>query len=250
MKKSIAFLLLIFSGFSYSQVNITNTQNPFLLTQNTLVGNGVTPYNIKFNGVVQTATSPVRDQASQFLVNFNPTNLGLTGQGLLLTTGKASVALGPNNLSGAYSGTATPVTGDADLALLVNNSTTPIKNVAILEFDFVATGLSLNFDFVFGSEEYPEYVNSPYNDAFGFFLSGPGITGPYSLGAKNIALSPTTTTPISIGTVNNGFNNNGTCTNCAYCKCPDRVSSIHNDVLIKITGFVFSALRRYTLKPA
>ena len=216
MKKSIAFLLLIFSCFSYSQVNVTNTQNPFSLTQNTLVGNGVTPYNIKFNGVVQTATSPVRDQASQFLVNFNPTNLGLTGQGLLLTTGKSSVALGPNNASGAYSGTATPVTGDADLALLVNNSSTPIKNVAILEFDFVATGLSLNFDFVFGSEEYPEYVNSPYNDAFGFFLSGPGITGPYSLGAKNIALIPTTTTPISIGTVNNGFNNNGTCTNCAY----------------------------------
>lgn len=53
----------------------------------------------------------------------------------------------------------------------------------------------VNFDYVFGSEEYIEYVGSQYNDAFGFFLNG-----------ENIALVPDTTTPVSINNVNAGLN--------------------------------------------
>ncbi len=158
--------MLIFSSFLYSQVTIDTSHNPYWLAINSLVGNGVTPYNIKFNGVLQTATSPVKDQAAQFLVNLNTTNLGFSGQGLLLTTGKSSVALGPNNNVGAQNESASTVEGDADLALLSGHT---IRKVSILEFDFVATGLSLNFDFVFGSEEYPEWVNTSFNDTFGFF---------------------------------------------------------------------------------
>jgi len=70
----------------------------------------------------------------------------------------------------------------------------------------VPTGDSLAFRFVFGSEEYPEYVNS-INDVFGFFISGPGITGPYQNNAKNIALIPATNNPVSINSVNAGSNN-------------------------------------------
>ncbi|MBK8599548.1 MAG: choice-of-anchor L domain-containing protein [Flavobacterium sp.] len=59
-----------------------------------------------------------------------------------------------------------------------------------------------------------------FNDVFGFFLSGPGITGPYTGGtAANIAVIPTTTTgsnAVSIGNVNNGIANAGPCRNCAY----------------------------------
>ncbi|MFN6115212.1 MAG: choice-of-anchor L domain-containing protein, partial [Flavobacteriales bacterium] len=78
---------------------------------------------------------------------------------------------------------------------------------AVLEFDFVTTGDSIKFRYVFGSEEYPEFVCS-FNDAFGFFLSGPGITGPYTNSAINIALLPDGVTPVTIDNVNNGDNNN------------------------------------------
>jgi hypothetical protein len=74
-----------------------------------------------------------------------------------------------------------------------------------LEFDFVPTGDSLQFRYVFGSEEYTSYTCADYNDAFGFFLSGPGIAGPFSNGAAiNIALVPGTTVPVSISTLNGG----------------------------------------------
>ena len=51
--------------------------------------------------------------------------------------------------------------------------------VAFWEFDFVAAGDTVSFDYVFGSDEYETWINTQYNDVFAFFLSGPGITGSY-----------------------------------------------------------------------
>ena len=62
-----------------------------------------------------------------------------------------------------------------------------------------------------GSQEYFAYENTQYNDVFGFFLSGPGISGPYSApaihpnGAINLAIIPNSNPPlpITISSVNN-----------------------------------------------
>jgi gliding motility-associated-like protein len=215
MFKNIFILFFCgFFGISKAQLIIDNTLTPTQLVQNVLVGQGVAPFNIKFNRSLPAATA-VRDQASKFSTNFNPSGLGLDG-GILLTTGRSNVALGPNGAGNSSNITAIPVTGDVDLAVLTGLS---IENASILEFDFVATGLILNFDYVFASEEYPEYTSSAFNDVFGFFLSGPGVTGTFSGGAANIAVIPTTTTgssAVSIGNVNNGTTNTGPCRNCAY----------------------------------
>jgi len=74
-------------------------------------------------------------------------------------------------------------------------------DLANIEFDFTPTQSPLTFEFVFASEEYCEYVGSPFNDAFGFFIDGPGITGPFG-GAANIAVIPATTTYVAINNVN------------------------------------------------
>ena len=66
----------------------------------------------------------------------------------------------------------------------------------MFEFDIIPSGDSLKFNFVFGSEEYNEWVGSQYNDVFGFFISGPGITGDPGIGNDhNIALIPNTNQP-------------------------------------------------------
>ena len=65
-----------------------------------------------------------------------------------------------------------------------------INNVTILEFDFVAQSDEMSFWYSFGSMEYTSYTCSSFNDVFGFFISGPGITGPYTNDAVNIALVP------------------------------------------------------------
>ena len=68
----------------------------------------------------------------------------------------------------------------------------------------------------FGSSEYFEWENTQYNDVFGFFISGPGISGPYSSppgfpnGSINIATVPNSNPPlpITISSINNVLNNN------------------------------------------
>ena len=212
MKKNLYFITLFtFLSFtSYSQLTITNTQTPAQLVQNVLLGSGITVSNIKFNGSAANA-SVLRDQVGHF-TNGATTNIGID-TGSLLATGNTSVAIGPNGAGNTTLVTANPVQGDADLALLTTNA---VMNKAVLEFDFVPTGQNLSFNFVFASEEYPEWTNTNFNDVFGFFLSGPGIAGIYSNGAINIALIPTTTVPITINNLNNGGANAGPCEYCAY----------------------------------
>uniref|UniRef100_UPI0025BD449D choice-of-anchor L domain-containing protein n=1 Tax=Flavobacterium sp. UBA7682 TaxID=1946560 RepID=UPI0025BD449D len=209
-KKILIILFLAISFSSYSQLIVNNTQSPAQLVQNVLLGQGVAATNITFNGTAANA-SVISDQVGHFL-NGSSTNIGLE-EGIILSTGKGIVAIGPNNSGGTTNATDNPTEGDADLDQLTTNT---VMNIAILEFDFVPNGQTLSFDFVFASEEYPEWANSSFNDVFGFFLSGPGIAGPYTNGAINIALIPSTTVPITINNLNNGTTNNGPCEYCSF----------------------------------
>ncbi len=154
-------------------------------------------------------------------------NIGFD-EGVILSSGGLDLVTGG---FGAGSG----ISGDSDLELALNeiNLFWDVNNVTILEFDFVAESESVSFNYVFGSVEYTSYTCSVFNDIFGFFLSGPGISGPYSNDAVNLAYIPDpegnlnyadwlnnntgifTTTPVAVNTVNagvpSGFNSNSDC---------------------------------------
>lgn len=184
-------LVLLFLSFSFigkSQLVVDNTLTPQQLVNNVLMGNGVNAFNITYSGGNNTI--------GRFTAT--GTNLGMSS-GVLLKTGDIAGAVGPNDQGGE--GSAGSLLGDADLDMLTTNAT---DDATILEFDFVPSSDSVSFRYIFASEEYNEYVCSQFNDVFGFFLSGPGISGPYSNNAINIALIPNSTMPVSIGTVNNG----------------------------------------------
>jgi len=90
----------------------------------------------------------------------------------------------------------------------------------ILEFDVVPTCNTLLIRFVFGSEEYPEYVNSSFNDAFGFFVSGTNPVGA-NYNNTNVATLPDNVTIVSVDNVSPFTNpafyiNNAGCTNIAF----------------------------------
>ncbi len=121
--------------------------------------------------------------------------------GIMLVNGDINQAVGPNNSTGTSSTTAANLS-DPDIEAISGSVS---RDASILEFDFVPDQDSIKFDYVFASEEYCEYVGG-FNDAFGFFLSGPGINGPYTDGAENIAILPDNVTPVSINTVNFGLN--------------------------------------------
>ncbi|MGB0427331.1 MAG: choice-of-anchor L domain-containing protein [Flavobacteriales bacterium] len=145
-------------------------------------------------------------------------NIGLP-EGVIMATGGIQSAINENSQN-QYSSNGQ----DSDLANLTGTfSNATQNNLVILEFDFIAEGSFIEFEYVFGSYEYPDYVCSEFNDLFGFFLSGPGISGPFSNNAKNIALVPDpsnptnyTNTPVMINTINNGSSgSSGQSSNCS-----------------------------------
>jgi len=133
--------------------------------------------------------------------NYSGSLLGLES-GVILTSGRITEAIGPNDVENK---TFQQGTSGNTLLNTVTGRTT--RDACLFEFDVIPSGDSLSFQFVFGSEEYNEWVGSQFNDVFGFFISGPGIVGDPGIGAdKNIALIPGTSAPVAINSVNNGLN--------------------------------------------
>lgn len=198
----LIFILVMMTGLyqAQAQLVVDNTLTPQQLVEDVLLGQGVVVSNITYTG---TAV-----QRGYF--DGTNSNIGIA-EGVILSSGNATNAVGPNN----GGGTGSNVGGSSDLDLETLSGVNSFDAV-VLEFDFVPTGDSIKFNYVFGSEEYNEYVCAGVNDVFGFFLSGPGFNGPFSNNAVNIALIPGTNTPVSINTVNNGTSGiNGTPATCA-----------------------------------
>lgn len=205
MKQILAFIALLTTAqFSQAQITVNNTQTPEELVQNVLLGFGVTATNITYNG------SPVSAAQIQGNVTFFDA-AGTTfpiNSGVLLSTGNGIGAVGPNTIGSFTNNTpATPlVNTDPHLNAIANAAPT---NGAVLEFDFIPSGDTISFNYIFGSDEYPEFSPSTFNDAFGFFLWGPGISGPYVLGGypnggENLAIIPGTTVPVTINNLGPG----------------------------------------------
>lgn len=173
--------------------------SPTQLVQDVLLGSGVTVSNITFSGAPISIGS----------FTYTGTNLGL-GSGVIMTTGTIQNTgdgpQGPNNSSS--SGMNNAAGGYPPLSAAIGGTAT--YNAAVLEFDFIPYSDMVQFRYVFGSEEYPEYVNSQFNDVFAFYISGPGIVG-----MQNMALLPSGQV-VAINNVNNGTGNVGPCNNCAF----------------------------------
>ncbi|OFY90088.1 MAG: hypothetical protein A3K10_15495 [Bacteroidetes bacterium RIFCSPLOWO2_12_FULL_31_6] len=213
MKKIvISIVFSIISIISNGQITVTNTapfNSPTYLVNNILLGNGVSASNITFAG-----------QSTQLGFFYNGVNgvpnLGIDS-GIVISTGDVNdIPIGGNQPNiGQYNGP-----GDPDLLTIAQSVTsnpsasgiTTTNDGAFLEFDFTPIGDSVKFNFVFASEEYTTYINTVYNDIFAFFISGPGITGPYAApaafpnGAINVAQVPGTGNPITISTIQSGLN--------------------------------------------
>lgn len=127
--------------------------------------------------------------------------------GMVLGTGSAVDLTGQGNddIMGEET-TQADVEADLSDISVLNGGSPDMHDEVILEFDFVPSSDTTEFEFVFASVEYPTFEFSSFNDVFAFFVSGPGIAGPYADGAINVALIPGTTDPITISTVNGTTN--------------------------------------------
>ena len=199
----LLLLFLLSHNVVFAQLTVTPCsalgQTPQQFIQSQLVGQGVTISNATFNGSSAIITS---NQIGSFTAtNTAYSELELSA-GILLTSGSATNAIGPNNQCDKT--TQLFILGDPDLTIIAGAQT---YDGCILEFDFVPVSDTLKFRYEFGSEEFYTYYTL-FNDAFGFFLSGPGITGPFSNNSVDIALMPLSTNYVTIDNIcNDVFSN-------------------------------------------
>ncbi|MBS1613682.1 MAG: choice-of-anchor L domain-containing protein, partial [Bacteroidetes bacterium] len=209
----IAALLTLTTNNTYAQIAITTSTNAQSLSQ-LLAGQGVT---------ISNYTRTCDNNGSGTFTN-SGTNLGLS-QGVVLATGRVTNV--PNAANNFASNQFTN-SNDAQLSTLTSGT---IYDKCILEFDIIPQGNYLKFDYVFASEEYPEFVCSPYNDVFGFFITGPNPGGG-NYNNFNIATIPNTTLPVCINSVNPGNSGtyNGTTWNSGNCVALNQTSFYTNNL--------------------
>lgn len=208
MKKVLLLIICLLPCMAYSQISVTsaNGQNVKDLLETHFLGGGIEISNVRFNG-----QNVVNSNQIGFFANPNTAspNVGLAS-GIVMASGNCVEMYNSSS-------SASPASDGQDrspaLAYALSNfgmSNASLNDVAVLQFDFVASGEYVKFDYVFASNEYTGYVCSNFNDVFGFFISGPydeqgnpvseGI--PYQY--RNIAVVPGSTTPVMINTVNCG----------------------------------------------
>ena len=124
--------------------------------------------------------------------------------GIILSTGDVRLAEGPN----IFVDTSTEFRRPSEDKDLTDIATDSLFDVTVLEFDFTPVATEVLFQYVFASEEYCEFVGTNFNDVFGFFVSGPGIDGPFTDDAINVARLPNSDEFVSINTVNHLNNQN------------------------------------------
>ncbi len=179
-----------------------------------------------------------------------------TPEGLVMSSGLAGDVDTANQCgTNANANTNMGTPGDPDLSTLASPNAS--HDASVIEFDFKPTADTVRFKYVFASEEYHDYVLVSYNDVFGFFLSGPGINGPYQNNAKNIALIPGTTQAVSINNINFGASGGtsyqvceGNPGGCNYCQFLND-NSINDDFHPAFDKIVFDAFTTpFTAKSA
>lgn len=186
-------ILIAVLQFSYSrataQLVVDGNYTPQQLIEDVLVGQGVEVSNFQYSG----------NQAARGFFDGSTSNIGL-GSGIIISTGRIVDAPGPNGTPLSDAGTEFFGPGDPTLTA-ISGSPAGTYDAAILEFDFVPSSDTVQFRYVFASDEYMLYVGTGVNDVFAFLISGPGFPG-----EQNVALIPGTPTAVTIDNVNANTN--------------------------------------------
>jgi hypothetical protein len=192
--------LAVSAGTAHAGLVVTPTDDASTLLSS-ILGSGIT--------IVGSPTYIGATSQSGTFTGGTDSGVGLgIDTGIILTSGDATLAEGPNDDDGSSLETGTA--GDADLTAQIGETT---NDAAALEFNFQfgdgSAGGDLFFQYVFASEEYNEFVNS-FNDPFALLVDG-----------VNIAKAPDGKT-VSVDNVNCGNPYAGSGPNCSYFNNNDR----------------------------
>lgn len=183
-----AFTLFSFTGFSQYITVDSNSYTPQELIEDILINSGC------IENILVTSSVSGSFNTEKSIGYFNKNNSNFPFEdGVVMSTGRLSNVPGPNN--NLSDDDANGWGADQDLEQVLGISNT--LNATSIEFDFTPNANTIQFQYIFASEEYQEGDDSTcqYSDVFGFLIKP--IGGTYT----NIAVVPGTTTPVKVTTV-------------------------------------------------
>jgi len=239
----IVILCILCANYAKAQLTITNITNQNIKTilETYFLGDGVkidTTHAIYYNN--QTVIN------NNQIGTFTNTDTSSTNNNIPIKSGLILATTACKNIGGSNESTQNVINGaqtyapslynaykkfvESDLntynCSLTGGYPNKFNNIAVLDFWVIPQSCSMSFKYCFGSEEYPTYVCTQFNDFFGLFCDGPyddsgdpyTTSGTFYPNPTNIAIIPNTYeeddftngTPVMINTVNNG-NSSKTC---------------------------------------
>jgi hypothetical protein len=131
--------------------------------------------NIFGDGVVVTGATFFGDNdSSGIYTNGDSVSPGVTpgDTGVILSTGDADDFTNSSGEANQSASTSTNTSGINNNSQLNAAAGAGTRDAAILDVDFIPTGDFMTMQFVFSSEEYPEFENSVYQDFVGVWING------------------------------------------------------------------------------
>lgn len=184
----VVTLLLFYSNFSHSQLVYSGVPNLEVLITNI--------FGVQCQGITNVGVQGTQNQIARFE---NGAALGVNS-GLVLSTGFPNLSSVP---SSTFSSVNMNMPGDYDIIQygnLTGQGAYSFDAIAV-HFDFTPIiSDTIRFNYIFASEEYPEYSNTTYNDRFLFLVSENGGV------PVNIAQVPGTSIPVEINSINQYVN--------------------------------------------
>jgi Hint domain/Bacterial Ig domain len=156
-----------------------NTKANAVSMANTIFGDGVTVVGASYSG---------DKNSSGTYSDGDNTSPGVTpgDTGVILSTGRAKDFTNSSGQSNQSTNTSTNTKGvnnDPDFNSLAGTKT---YDASMLDVDFIPDSNILTMQFVFSSDEYPEYTNSIYNDAVGVWVNGNPVQLAIGSGQTNV----------------------------------------------------------------
>lgn len=142
-----------------------NTNASAVQMANTIFGNGVTVNSASYSG--SSYSSAIYSGGDTIAPGVTPGDTGV-----ILSTGSATRFTNnswQSNLSSQTSVNSGGANGDTDFDAIAGSNT---YDASYLVVDFTPTEDTMTMQFVFSSDEYPEYTNSIYNDMVGVWING------------------------------------------------------------------------------
>ena len=174
MPKTLLILFLnMFAIPCFAQLEINELQNikdAHALVKKNFLGDGIKLIKVNYKGN--------KEAIGNFIDHKQTTGFS---KGLVISTGRVEMIAGSNSRPNAGANFGDHFFSDEDLLTKTSQC-----DGAVLEIEFIPEGDSLCFSYIFGSEEYPEFVGKEFNDMFQLLLQ-PLF---FKVKPKNLALLP------------------------------------------------------------